>query len=635
MRPLALRLFGCLLVFGLVLLGSSRAPAQGAPQMHFDADVDTVGVGDVLHLDLSVQSSEGMPTDPQPGATPGFTVRGQSSSPSQTHISINGARTDRYGLTVSWALLAQRVGTFTIGPATIVVGGSRYSTHPLTIRVVPAGQGPQRQAQAPPPQPAPFGFSPFDPWKALLQGQNQGQGEPDLGPPPVVTDPKWSLDAPRAPYYFLHAVVDKPNAVVGEQVRFSVYEYLSREDERLVEIDGSDAHEPTAADFVKHPLIPEDREVPLVGFANIGGHTWRVTLIRQWALFPLRTGDLSVSPMSVTLVRPRTSTTARTSETLRVHVTEPPVVGRPPGYQLGDVGRFALTAQATPRDVDQGGAVGVHVELSGTGNLPASIAPPAREGVEWLSPELHDQLGPIGRETFGGKRTFDYVVRVRRAGDVDLGEVSVPFWDPEHRSYDVARAKLGVVHVKPSAAAPVASGAVEPEALAGLPAARDVLEGTAVARAHADDSRTFWLLGVGAWPLAFGLAVAGRVTGRRFLHAWRARKASPATELRERVSAAGAACHRDDARAADAAIMRALEAATVAHAGVSVRGAVGGEVVDRLEGAGVAKDAATGVADLLRECEAARFSPVDTGVAAARERWARARGVLRQLEKRA
>ena len=193
-----------------------------------------------------------------------------------------------------------------------------------------------------------------------------------------------------------------------------------------------------------------------------------------------------------------------------MHVAEPPVAGRPAGYAMGDVGRFALSAQVTPRDVEQGGAVGVHVELSGTGNLPASLSTPAREGVEWLTPETHDQLGATGQSTFGGKRTFDFVVRILKVGDVPLGDLSLPYWDPDQKRYDVARASLGVVHVKPSASGAAASSAAqEQEKLQGLPAPRDALEGTTSARAHLDDSRAYWLGGLGVWPVAFGLAAAG------------------------------------------------------------------------------------------------------------------------------
>jgi hypothetical protein len=624
-----------LLLLTAILLVPVVARAQSAPQLQAQADVDTVGVGDVVHLELSAQSADGMPTDPQPGATPGFVVRGQSSSPSQTHISINGNRIDRFGLTVDWALQAQRVGTFSVGPPTVSIGGSRVAARPVTIHVVPAGQGPQRpqqQIQSPTPFPQGPGFSPFDPWRGLFPGVDPG------AQPSVTTDPRLALDAPRGNFYFLHAVVDNPSAVVGQQVTFSVYEYLDEGAGAGIEVDPADVHDPTAAEFVKHPLLRDDQEAILVGYASVAGRVWKVNLVRRWALFPLHAGDLVIGPMSVTLLRPRSAAgSKRSTDALHVRVSEPPVAGRPPGYALGDVGHFSLAAQVTPRDLEQGGAVGVHVELSGTGNIPAAIAPPVRTGVEWLAPEVHEQLGSVGRQadTFGGKRAFDYVVRVRRAGDVDLGEVSLPFWDPDQKGYTVARATLGMVHVKPSTAGPAASGdAPEQEMLSGLPPPRDALEGTAPSHAHPDDSRLYWLLGVGAWPAAFGIAVAGRAAGRRTARAWQVRKASPATDLKDRVSAANAACHGKDARAVDAAIAHALEAAAIAHVGVNVRGAVGDEVIHRLEGAGVGRDAASRVAELLRECEAARFAPDAADVPSARDRWLRAQGAIRQLEKR-
>jgi hypothetical protein len=67
---------------------------------------------------------------------------------------------------------------------------------------------------------------------------------------------------------------------------------------------------------------------------------------------------------------------------------------------------------------------------------------------------------------------------------------------------------------------------------------------------------------------------------------------------------------------------------------VSVRGAVGDEVVERLAGAGVRREAAARIADLLRECEAARFSPDAADVVAARDRWLRAQRAIRDLERR-
>jgi hypothetical protein len=629
-----LALLGSSLLAIVLLFRTNVGWAQSAPEMRVQTDASEVGIGEILHLQLTATSADTMPADARLAATPGFVLRGQSAAPSQTLISINGSRTDRYTLAITWALEAQRAGTFHVGPPSVVVAGVRYASQGVTITVLPAGQAPRRRAPPPqlPPMPqTPFGLSPFDPWKGFLQGfdSEDPQPTPQL---PAPTDPKLALDAPRGAYRFLHATVDRTTAVVGEQVTFSVYEYVDLGALR-VDFEDDDAHEAAVADFVKRSLFRDDQDAVLAGYASVGGNTWVVKLVRRWALFPLHSGDLIIGPMSVRMVRPSTlAGTQRSTETLRIRVAEPPIAGRPPGYALGDVGRFSLNAQVSPREVDQSAAVGVQVEVSGTGNFPMSVATPAREGVEWLAPEVHDDIGPKGHDALGGKRTFDFVVRLRRPGQLDLGEMKLPYWDPEQKKYEVARASLGMVRVAASPAAQSGAGGDTQELLAGLPAAREAMEGSRAPRAHLDDSPLFWVAGIAAWPLALGVAVAGRSAGRRVRYMWTARRASPAMELKERLLAAVSACDGADARTADAAIARALEAAAVAHAGVNVRGAVEGELVERLARAGVASETASHVAQLLRECEQARFAPDASDIVAVRDRWLRAQGAIRGLE---
>ena len=315
-------------------------------------DQDTVGVGDVVTVVMNATSADSMPGDPRVGSTPGFAVRGQSESPTQTHIIINGNRSDRYALTVEWALQAQRVGTFTVGPPSVALGGARFAGQAFKLRVVPAGQAPPRRPRPSQMQQSPFGFSPFDPWKALMPGLD-GLDQPPPPPPAPTTDPKLALDQPRGSVYFLHATVDKTSAVVGEQVTFSVYEYLDvTASDVAIDEDARDAQVP---DFVKHPLQAEDQDAVLAGYAAVGGRTWIVKLVRRWALFPLKTGELVIGPMRETMVRPRSlAGQPRTTEELHVHVTEPPLAGRPAGYSLGDVGHFALAAQVQPRETRSG-----------------------------------------------------------------------------------------------------------------------------------------------------------------------------------------------------------------------------------------------------------------------------------------
>lgn len=601
------------------------AAAQSAPRIEVQTDEPVAGVGDVVHVEVTASSPDAMPSSPQIGATPGFTVRGENPSPSQVHTFNNGVLTHSYTLTVDWVLQAQRVGTFQVGPPSVMLGSSRYSGRSITLRVVPAGSAPPRRAPVKPQ--SPFAFSPFDPWRNLFP--DFPSPEPPE-PQPVAIDPRLSLEAARDPIVFLHATVDKPSAVVGEQVIFTVYEYR---DVSAIGVQAEENHDPQVADFVKHSLLRDDQDRPVVGFASIGGRTWQVLTLRRWALFPLRAGNLEITPLNETIVSARQRGTAeRVSEAIHVRVGEPPLAGRPPGYVEGQVGRFDLHADVNPRSIDQGAAVDVRVELSGTGNIPGNLTPPAMDGVEWLAPEVHDSLGPKGQDAYGGERTFDFVVRVNRPGDVDLGQLALPFFDAEHKRYEVARAPLGVVKVHPSDTAK--PQAASTERLPGLPAPRDGLENRPQIRQHLDDSPLFWLAAVAGWPLVLTMAVGGDAAWRRIAQSWRRRRASPAAELRERIALARTACNGPDAREVDAAIVRVLEAAAVASAGINVRGALGDEVVERLEGAGVAHDAAAGLAELLRECEAARFAPEAANLAEARDRWGRAQRTLRLLERR-
>jgi hypothetical protein len=261
------------------------------------------------------------------------------------------------------------------------------------------------------------------------------------------------------------------------------------------------------------------------------------------------------------------------------------------------------------------------------------ITPPAQAGIEWLPPVVREKVGATEGDHFGGTRTFAYVVRLHKAGDVDLGAIQLPYWDPLRKRYDVARANLGVVTVHPSKTPKVAADQA-PDPFAALPDVRAQMGGTRAPARHLAENhaRLFWLM-LAATPLSFFVfaGVSGLVTRVRERAATRA--ASPETELKAKLLAAESAARTEDARLICAATARALEAATVVYADVHVRDARGGEAGKRLVDAGVAEDIAGKVESLLAECEAARFSPEDPPLAAARERWITAKGAIRSLRR--
>jgi hypothetical protein len=591
--------------------------------MSATVDTQRLAVGDVMRLSLHIASSHGQPGHPLPGNTTGFSVIGTSTGPSQQVTITNGRMTTQRGLDANWSLRAEKAGTWSLGPVTVQVGGQSYRAGPIRIVVVPKGQGPQRAAPDP--------YDPFggmDPLQHLLDSLNGPQPSQ-----PYPTDPKLAMDAPRGTVAFLHATTDLTSAVVGQQVTVSMYLYTdpNARDPGMV-----DVHEATAADFVKRPLFEDDNSDHNVSRAMVGGHVYLVRLLRKWALFPIKTGDLTVSAMDLTLQRNRsTGEPTRESEVLTIHVTDPPTEHRPPGYVMGDVGSFALSSDVTPRDIEQDSAIGVTLTLSGTGNLPSMITPPAQAGIEWLPPEVHEKVGATKGDHFGGSRTFTYVVRVHKTGDVDLGMIRIPFWDPTANRYDVARANLGIVTVHPSANPTVAADHA-PDPFAALPDVRAQMGGTrAPARHLAEDRASLFWLTLAATPLSFFVfaVVSGLVS--RVRERAEERAASPETELKTKLAAGERASRAEDARAIWAATARALEAATVVYADVQVRDARGGDAARRLVDAGVTEDVAAKVESLLTECEAARFSPDEPLLSTARERWTTAKGTIQALRRSA
>ena len=319
----------------VVVVGGRVARAQSAPQMQIAVDTDVVELGGTLTLQMQVTASDVSPTDPDHGPIPGFVVRGQSTMPSRMTSIVNGVRSDRVGLTATWQLQAKKVGTFRLGPPTISYQGARYAGSSVTVKVVPAGQAPQRSQD-------PFGsFSPFDPWKGLIQ-----QPPPDPTPEPDVTpDPKFGLDAPRGAFAFLHATLDKTSAVVGEQVTLTIYLYIDAAAADAISLD--DPHDATTNDFVRHSISSDDSFSKHVAYAQAGGKIWSVRVASRWALFPLKTGHLEIGGMSLRLARPRgAGSPVRSSETLHVDVS-----GDPYAIPLERVERTLRLSEQTVRSV--------------------------------------------------------------------------------------------------------------------------------------------------------------------------------------------------------------------------------------------------------------------------------------------
>jgi len=575
--------------------------AQAEPSVTTEIEPRDVAVGELFTVSLSitVDSSAPSPSDPRLALPEGLKA-GPPSISNQTQISLmNGKLSRRSGITATWQVVALREGVFSIQPPSAAWNGRRVQGRPLRVTVHAAG-APGRGRQ---PAPTP---NPFDPFGMIprLPGFFD-RPEPQLTPEPQV-DQQLSLDAPLDPKVFLRAIVDQRNPVVGEQVTLNVWMY-SREGS----VEVTDPHEPVMADFFRRELAPPTPH-PESRAVLVGGVPWRAYNLLKVALFPLRAGELEIGPMQATTFvgnRPSgMSGEVRESQPVKLRAVEPSPKGRPVGYQIGDVGIYSLSANVEPRTSEVGGAVAVTITLTGVGNVPSAVRVPVSSSAEWLEPQLRESFD-VENGKIHGSRTFAYVVRPKAVGNVDLGEVTLPYWNPDRRIYEVARASLGTIDVTPGKLQAGAKDSAAPsDPWSSLGAPRTELAPYARAREPITDKPWYWL-GLCAAPLAVVMGSLGSKGLRRLHSRWTTRRASPERAIDQALSQARDAKKRDDRAAVAGSLDRALHLAIERATGLKARALLVDEIPSALEERTVPADLAAHVRDLLSSIETLRFAP--------------------------
>jgi hypothetical protein len=522
---------------------------------------------------------------------------------------VNGRMTQSVGITATWVVTAGRPGKYNLGPASVQTSAGRSADRVVMVEVVPKGSLPQTP---------PLGGQPFDPFGGMLRGFGRSPfpgfpgfsdlGEPEPEPQVSLLPEEYRIERALDPLAFLRARAVPRKVVVGEQVTLSLYAYAGRGN-----FEPGMGSEPSRDDFLAFNLMdPADQ---LTGHRfELNGQQWITVKIQEFALFPLKAGKLKAGEMTFAFRGRNYSKDPqgleRKSSAIEINVVEPPLDGRPPGYRLGDVGHYTLNASVQPREVPAGGSIAVVAKLEGTGNLPASLLVPEQRGVRWLEPQLVEQVAPR-QGVVQGFRTFTYVVELSQPGEHDLGEITLPYYDPKARAYGVARASLGTVKVTGSAKpdARNAGGARDAgQRLHGLvtpPSKLTPWNGSAPS--YLSNHTAFWasLLGLPLSALlAFALTDLVRLVRRRR----RERRGSIASALDEALAqlalAGGSAQPAATAGAAERALFLSIEKGY----GVKARAILKAELAPALQAAGIASELAEHTRELLARCDELRFA---------------------------
>jgi hypothetical protein len=623
------------LVTGLfIALGGLCLTNAASAQVRVQTEIAShkIELGDSVQFQISAMSSTGEPPqNPHLPPVAGLSIMGPNTG-TRSQVSIsNGRMVQQTGISATWNVQAVKVGTYRIGPATVDFGGQRFQSDVETLEVVAQGTLPRA------PQRGPQGFDPF---RFFNPFGGSSPFPPGLFPPndvdeqqeelPPVPD-EFKLEHAPDRIAFLRATVTPKHPVVGEQVTVRFYAYGGRGAFGI-----SSSTEAAHPDFLDYSAQDEPNTDGLVR-VPIGDQIFLAIKIKELLLFPLHAGRLSVGPMTLTFDAGQYRSNppiTRSSPGLAIDVVEPPVDGRPPGYRIGDVGTLELSTAVDPRRVTAGDTVGVVAKLEGTGSIPTVLHVPEQTGVEWLDPthvdEVHAEHG-----TVRGFRAFTYLVKMHDAGRIDLGELTLPYWDPRKRTYAVARAKLGKIEVAPNPKPPPVASAAGPKSEAADPLALKPRHALGAWRKKAEpytDGMRFWYLLLGA-PLAVALSGLGLDLGTRLRRRFSSARSSPQRLAQEALKTAEASAKGSEIAKTAAAVERALFLAIEAGTGIRARALLKDDLRAALSGAGFDQATSERTLELLDACEVARFTGKSADLPP-KELCARARGLLGELSRK-
>jgi hypothetical protein len=311
-------------------------------------------------------------------------------------------------------LKPKRAGRIRVGEAKLRVDGVDYTTKPVVVEVLAAGQAAQGQNNPPGGQSPP-------------SGQTPPPQTPGGYPPP---DP--SIVGPT----FLHVVVDKPKVRVGEQVTVTWLLYTRAEVLKFEQ-------KPPRFDDLWSETLYEPQNYLQYSEDVVNGRTYAVAVVSKKALFPTKAGKVVIPAFKAevaTMATPFGSPLRLSSKEIPLEVEALPP-GAPPGFDPGMVGQFEIDAQIDRDNVPAGESLELTLTVRGQGAIRRTKTPVlAFDGFEVYPPRDFQERVDTTADPVRGERRYSYVLTPQKGGQLAIGPIAVPYFNLQTGRYDVARA---------------------------------------------------------------------------------------------------------------------------------------------------------------------------------------------------
>ena len=370
-------------------------------------------------------------------------LSGPYTSTSSSTSFVNGKRTSSFEQTYTYMLMAQKEGTFTIGPATVKVDGENVQSNGVRIQVLPEDQ-----------QPA--------------QGNQSNQSNPG------TQSSQSSSGAITSENLFVRTIASKTRVHEQEALMITYKLYFANVDVAQLT---NNTKLPEFTGFLKQELEQGEIQTEL---EHYNGRNYQTAVLYRTILYPQHSGEIKIDPARFEAVlRVQTQQRARsifddffgsytnvtkmlTAPGVTIHVASLPG-GKPAGFS-GGVGKFTLTPSISQTEVQANEAVTIKLDISGAGNMKLLKTPAIDwpEGFEPYDPKVTNNFNTTTAGVSGTK-SIEYLAIPRSAGEYTIPAVKFSYFDIDEKTYKTLTTPEYTVNVKRSAGAQagVASSAEE------------------------------------------------------------------------------------------------------------------------------------------------------------------------------
>ena len=325
---------------------------------------------------------------------------------------INGVSSS--SLTLSYILMPNTTGVFTIGSASIQYEEKTFTTDPIKVTIVKASQKPKD----------------------------------DSG--------KQISNEEIAKNLFIRATIDKNRVYLGEQVTVTYKLYTRLNIASQMSVDKLPQYQGFWAEELETARnISFTREV-------IDGQQYSVGLLKRAALFPNQSGKLEVTPFELTIPiqvqkkknpnnvwddffgdpfgRAEIVEYQAKSNILKVDVMPLPENNKPASFR-GAVGKFDFNASLDKSNTKTNEPINLKFNISGSGNIKLLELPPFElpNGFEKYDPKVDEQIIRSGK--ISGVKKAEYLLIPRVAGSREIPPIEFSYFDPEKKSFQTITSK--------------------------------------------------------------------------------------------------------------------------------------------------------------------------------------------------